>query len=267
MWRIEPVVPPEKPLASERNQACSDIRGRCLLLYPAPNCSSVTGITHKYTFIFRSLDKKTIDTTGIQSNKIICELWRSNTESPEASKLWAQSCAHSSPPNIYQHLPKFRITVSYDCAVNQRLRIVATNKGDSALLLSDIMYTEPHPHTDPSGSLVERGGLYLMFNICFWNSAVKPTELRGSLKSSNTVETAGFASPCFGHTWFIVLSFSFGDPPLAKSIFFSSPRYTAALPVGFGINIRSVYLTSVWLTALVLCLPLDRPQVQPRMLA
>lgn len=173
MWRIEPVVLPEKPLASERNQACSDIRRRCLLLYPAPNCSSVTGITHKYTFIFRSLDKKTIDTTGIQSNKIICELWRSNTESPEASKLLAQSCAHSSPPNIYQHLPKFRITVSYDCAVNQRLRIVATNKGDSALLLPDIMYTEPHPHTDPSGSLVERGGciwcLTFVFEILPWN--------------------------------------------------------------------------------------------------
>ena len=134
MWRIGHVVPPEKLLASEPNQACSDIRGRCLLLHPAPSRSSVTGITHKYAFIFRSLNKKkkkkkNIDTSGIQSNKIICELRRSNIESPEASELWAQSCAHSSPPNIYQHLPKFRITLSCDCALKPTIAHCCNKRG------------------------------------------------------------------------------------------------------------------------------------------
>ncbi len=99
--------------------------------------------------------------------------------------------------------------------------------------------------------------LYRIFNICFETMLWKP-QCWDAFWRDKEVKHGGNCRIC-------VLATLTLSPFLEKKIDLF-PHYTAALPVGFGMTIRSVYLTSVWLTALVLCLLLDLPQAQPRML-
>ena len=80
-----------------------------------------------------------------------------------------------------------------------------------------LVYCEIKCDPDPSGLFFAHvHGCCIWFLRLFWNSAMKTAELRGSLKSWNMVETAGFVSLCFGHTWFIVLSPVLGDSALNR---------------------------------------------------
>lgn len=68
----------------------------------------------------------------------------------------------------------------------------------------------------------------------------------------------------FGLTWYTALCFTqCWRVSFTLHFFFT---LTPPCPVGSGMNSRTVCLTSVWLTGLMLCFPLDVPQTQPRML-
>lgn len=239
----------ERVLASEKSPACSDIKG-CSRLFSALDIG--LGPDYKQIHVHFSSITKTGITTGTQLGKLTLAVhpkhptvgWRTG-----AFQTFIRIC------------PNFRITVT--CYSEWKLCDAMHRKTQCPVFLSKLRhFVHRVPPTRTLSAYCLHAGCcnwFLTFVLRFRYENRSPSGALWRVERGKTQWKWQDLSLCVWPHLICCVLFK-----VDFSVFF--PHHTAAPPVGFGTNIRSVYLTSVWLTALVLCLLLGLPQAQPRML-
>lgn len=148
--------------------------------------SSATGIAHKYTFTSSPWTKLTKQQEFSQMK------WFVNSGSLPQSLMRHHNsgCARSGPPNIYPLLPKFKITVSYDCALNR----CAETEIQCCCSLHPVVKTPPTHRR-----------FWLTCACCIWFLTFVLKFCCENHSKEMLFEENCRVCLCFGHTWFIVL--------------------------------------------------------------